>query len=206
MVRWHKDDSNALSFTEVCDYWERLAWKYEQRLLQVHNGIIHACGTRTPRKEQYAWHATLEDEQGNVLAKFPHDVWDLEDPKGYFQSVILQERRQRVTDNDLAIGRGETPSNRAGAPSAEELIAVARAQTEKAQAETALVKARASQAHAQATLVRAAGDRGRPPTRAEDGDGGIPTGKGVGKGKADNPSTYPPPPPPALNRAHTDPH
>ncbi|CAE7323972.1 unnamed protein product [Symbiodinium sp. CCMP2456] len=112
----HEEDEHAFPFKYCMDLYEELSAVWCEEIRERRRQLCAKLGTENPRLEDLKLLALAPGPDGSPKFQFPR-VWDLSDPSGYYQRVILprQDRAMaRLLNKQLHdhVTRDRRPDNR----------------------------------------------------------------------------------------------
>ena len=88
LVGLYEQDDHQFPFTWIADVWEEMFWRQCDEMRQNVANLVKTLGKETVRKEEFIAAALVPNAEGRASLRIPN-VWDFEDPEGYFRGTIL---------------------------------------------------------------------------------------------------------------------
>ena len=91
----HEEDENAFPFTYCVQLFEEMTAVWCEEIRESRRRLCAKLGTENPRLEDFKLVALSPSATGQANFQFPR-VWDLADPAGYYQRVILPRQNKAM--------------------------------------------------------------------------------------------------------------
>ena len=91
----HEEDENAFPFTYCMQLFEEMTAVWCEEIRESRRRLCAKLGTENPRLEDFKLIALSPGATGQANFQFPR-VWDLADPAGYYQRVILPRQNKAM--------------------------------------------------------------------------------------------------------------
>ena len=91
----HEEDENAFPFTYCVQLFEEMTAVWCEEIRENRRRLCAKLGTENPRLEDFKLVALSPSATGQANFQFPR-VWDLADPAGYYQRVILPRQNKAM--------------------------------------------------------------------------------------------------------------
>ena len=116
----NEEDENAYPVNYCVKLYEELNAVLREAIRESRRQLCAKLGTENPRLEDLKLIALAPSDDGTPNFEFPR-VWDLKDPQGYFQTVVLPRQQRAMTWllnkqlHEQALGSNRQPNKAAGA-------------------------------------------------------------------------------------------
>ena len=91
----HEEDENAFPFTYCVQLFEEMTAVWCEEIRESRRRLCAKLGTENPRLEDFKLVALSPSTTGQANFQFPR-VWDLADPAGYYQRVVLPRQNKAM--------------------------------------------------------------------------------------------------------------
>lgn len=92
----HEEDDHAFPASFCIELFEELSAAWCEELRESRRKICASLGTENPRLEDIKLFALSPNADGSSNFQFPR-VWDLDDPNGYYKSVVLPRQERQMS-------------------------------------------------------------------------------------------------------------
>ena len=115
----NEEDENAYPVNYCIRLYEELNAVWCEAIRESRRQLCAKLGTENPRLEDLKLIALAPSDDGTPIFQFPR-VWDLKDPQGYFQTVVLPRQQRAMTRllnkqlHEQALNHPRKPNKAAG--------------------------------------------------------------------------------------------
>lgn len=92
----HEEDEHAFPASYCIELFEELVAAWCEELRESRRKLCAALGTENPRLEDLKLYALAPGKDGTANFQFPR-IWDLSDPEGYYQSVVVPRQQRQMS-------------------------------------------------------------------------------------------------------------